>query len=66
MLRIVFYIVLLLISFSLLMFSLYQRGFIIDPSHPGFVRLLVQILVFLGIVIAFISVVKNYRENSND
>jgi len=63
MVRIVFYIVLLVISFSILMYSLYQRSFIIDPAHPGFIRLLVQGLVFVGIVIAFISVIKAYREN---
>jgi len=65
MVRIVFYIVLLIVSFSLLMYTLYQRDFTIDPSQPGFVRMLVQVLVFSGIVIAFISVVKAYRENTN-
>jgi len=66
MVRIVFYIVLIIISFSLLMYSLYQRGFIIDPAQPGFIRLMVQVLVFLGIIVAFISVVKAYKEKTND
>jgi len=66
MVRIGFYIVLILISFTLLMYSLYQRGFVIDPGDPGYMRLIVQFLVFLGIIVAFISVVRAYRENSKD
>lgn len=66
MVRIGFYIVLILVSFSLLIYSLYQRDFIIDPAHPGFIRLMVQVLVFLGIIVAFISVVKAYKNESDD
>ena len=66
MVRIGFYIVLLLVSLSLIIYSLYQRNFIIDPSHPGFYRFVIQILVLFGIIIAFISVVRAYKEKSND
>ena len=66
MVRIGFYVILILVSFTLLMYSLYQREFIIDPNQPGYIRLIVQFLVFLGIIVAFISVVKAYRDKSND
>lgn len=64
MIRIGFYIVLIFISLSLLLYSLYQRDFIIDPAHPGFIRLIVQVLVFIGIVIAFISVLRSHNNKS--
>ncbi|KEO72789.1 hypothetical protein EL17_14230 [Anditalea andensis] len=62
MFRIVFYIVLLLVAFGLLLYSLYQMNFSIDPDHPGFLRLMAQALIFLGIVGAFISVLKSYKK----